>query len=225
MDSDGFKHVLGVQEGSSENSKVVIDLLNNMVKRGVKNDRLRLFIIDGSKALRCGITSVFGKENPVQRCRIHKLRNVLSYLPKDLHSQVESTMKAAYQLETKAGKEKLNRLADWLEKEHASAAGSLREGLDETFTINELKLPKELRRCLGTTNAIESPNSGIRSRTRRVKKWKDSTMVVRWVAASLLDMEKNFRRIMGFKHLWILDTKLRELAGEDLAIDSDEAVA
>ncbi|MBI9018647.1 MAG: transposase [Phycisphaerae bacterium] len=89
------------------------------------------------------------------------------------------------------------------------------EGLDETFTINKLELPEQLRRCLGTTNVIESPNSGIRSRTRRVKKWQDSQMVVRWVAASLLDMEKNFHRIMGFKHLWILDTKLRQLNGED----------
>jgi len=225
VDSEGHKHILGLQEGSSENSKIVIDLLNGLVDRGIKNDRLRLFIIDGSKALRCGIDSVYGSENPVQRCRIHKIRNVLSYLPEDPRSQVESTMKAAYQLSAKEGKKKLEKLAEWLQNEHPSAAGSLLEGLDETFTINRLELPDQLRRCLGTTNVIESPNSGIRSRTRRVKKWKDSRMVVRWVAASLLDMEKNFHRIMGFKHLWILDTKLRKLNGEDLVVDTEAAVA
>lgn len=225
VDTDGGKHILGVREGSSENSTVVIDLLNDLIARGVQNDRLRLFIIDGSKALRCAIASVYGNKNPVQRCRTHKVRNVKSYLPKDQADQAEASMKAAYNLEAKEGKKKLLQLARWLEREYPSAAGSLREGLDETFTINELGLPRQLRRCLGTTNVIESPNSGIRSRTRRVKQWRDPKMITRWVAASLLDMEKNFRRIMGHNDLWILDTKLKELAGDDLPIDKKEQVA
>jgi len=98
------------------------------------------------------------------------------------------------------------------------------EGLDEMFTINRLGLPKALRRCLGSTNVIESPNSGIRSRTRRVKHWRDHAMVVRWVAASLLDMETRFKKIMGYQQLWILDAKLKDLAAED-AVDHTTKVA
>jgi len=92
------------------------------------------------------------------------------------------------------------------------------------FTINRLGLPKALRRCLGSTNVIESPNSGIRSRTRRVKHWRDHSMVVRWVAASLLDMETRFKKIMGYRQLWILDAKLKDLAAED-AVDHTTKVA
>jgi len=214
VSADGHKHVLGIREGSSENARVVTDLLNDLVDRGVKADQLRLFIIDGSKALRCAIDSVFGHKNPVQRCRNHKVRNVLSYLPKDQHEQVQASMKAAFSLNAKQGQQKLQKLAEWLDREYPSAAASLREGLTEMFTINRLGLPPELRRCLGSTNVIESPNSGIRRCTRRVKRWRDHSMVVRWVAASLLEMENRFRRIMGYQHLWILEAKLNELAQE-----------
>ena len=224
VDSGGSKHVLGLREGSSENSRVVIDLLNDLVERGVENNRLRLFVIDGSKALRCGINSVYGSKNPVQRCRNHKVRNVLGYLPDDQKDQVKSAMKAAFSMEAKKGKQKLKQLAKWLEQEYPSAMGSLLEGLDEMFTINTLGLPKTLCRCLGSTNVIESPNSGIRSRTGRVKNWKDHSMVVRWTASALLDMEKNFKRIMGYQQVWILDAKLKELNENEL-IDKNPRVA
>jgi transposase-like protein len=121
-------------------------------------------------------------------------------------------MKAAFSLEAKQGKQKLEKLAQWLDREHSSAAASLREGLEEMFTINRLGLPPELRRCLGSTNVIESPNGGVRRCTRRIKRWRDHGMVVRWVAASLLEIEKRFRRIMGYQQLWILEAKLNELA-------------
>ena len=224
VDSAGHKHVLGIREGSSENARVATDLLNDLVDRGIKADRLRLFVIDGSKALRCAIDSVFGHQNPVQRCRNHKIRNVLSYLPQDQHEQIQASMKAAFSLNAKEGKEKLGKLAQWLDREHSSAAASLREGLDEMFTINRLGLPPELRRCLSSTNVIESPNGGIRRCTRRVKHWQDHGMVVRWVAASLLTIEKKFRRIMGYQQLWILEAKLNEL-GQESGIAKDEAVA
>ena len=224
VDSGGSKHILGLREGSSENSRVVIDLLGDLVERGVKNNRLRLFVIDGSKALRCGINSVYGSKNPVQRCRNHKVRNVLGYLPEDQKDHVKSAMKAAFSMETKKGKQKLKQLAKWLEQEYPSAMGSLLEGLDEMFTINTLGLPKTLCRCLGSTNVIESPNSGIRSRTGRVKKWKDHSMVVRWTASALLDMEKSFKRIMGYQQLWILEAKLKEL-NENEMIDKKPQVA
>jgi len=224
VDSGGSKHVLGLREGSSENSQVATDLLNDLVERGIKPDRLRLFVIDGSKALRCAINAVYGSKNPVQRCRNHKIRNVLGYLPDDQKDQVKCAMQAAFSLEADKGKQKLKQLAKWFEREYPSAASSLLEGLDEMFTINVLGLPKTLRRCLGSTNLIESPNSGIRSRTRRVKNWQDHGMVVRWVAASLLDMEKRFKRIMGYQQLWILEAKLKDMA-EDEMVDTKSQVA
>jgi len=224
VDSGGCKHVLGLREGSSENSRVATDLLNDLVERGVKPDRHRLFVIDGSKALRCAIDTVYGSKNPVQRCRNHKIRNVLGYLPDDQKEQVKCAMKAAFSMEADKGKKKLNQLAKWLGQEYPSAASSLLEGIDEMFTINKLGLPKTLRRCLGSTNVIESPNSGVRSCTHRVKNWRDHKMVVRWVAASLLDMEKRFKRIMGYQQLWMLETKLCELA-EDERIDEKSKVA
>jgi len=224
VDSDGCKHVLGLREGSSENSRVATDLLNDLVERGVKPDRRRLFVIDGSKALRCAIDAVYGSENAVQRCRNHKIRNVLGYLPEDQREQLKCAMQAAFLLDADKGIKKLKQLARWLEQEYPSAAGSLLEGLDEMFTINRLGLPKALRRCLGSTNVIESPNSGIRRRTRRVKRWRDHAMVVRWVAASLLDMENRFRKIMGHHQLWILDAKLKDLAAVE-AVDQTTKVA
>jgi len=222
VDSCGSKHVLGLRQGSSENSRVATDLLNDLVERGVKPDRLRLFVIDGSKALRCAINSVYGSKNPVQRCRNHKIRNVLGYLPDDQKDQVKSAMKAAFSLEADKGEQKLKQLAKWLQREYPSAAGSLLEGLCEMFTINRLALPKSLRRCLGSTNLIESPNSGVRSRTRRVKHWQDHVMVVRWVAASLMDMEARFKRIMGYQQLWILEAKLKELAKEETVVEESK---
>lgn len=215
VDSGGCKHVLGIREGASENKQVVMDLLTDMVERGVGPDRLRLFVIDGSKALRQAIDAVYGSKNPVQRCRNHKIRNVMDYLPEDQKDQVKSAMTAAFLLDADKGTARLKQLAKWLEQEYPSAAASLLEGLDEMFTINRLGLPSSLRRCLATTNVIESPNGGIRSRTGRVKNWRDHAMVVRWVAASLLDMEKRFRRIMGYQQLWMLDAKLKALAEEE----------
>jgi putative transposase len=224
VDSGGYKHILGLREGSSENSQVAVELLNDIVNRGIRPDCLRLFVIDGSKALRCAINAVYGPKNPVQRCRNHKIRNVLGYLPEEQKEQAKCAMKSAFSMEADKGKKKLNQLAKWLHQEYPSASSSLLEGIDEMFTINKLGLPKSLRRCLGSTNVIESPNSGIRSRTHRVKNWQDHAMVVRWVAASLLDMEQRFKRIMGYQQLWMLEAKLRELAEEEI-IDDKSKVA
>ena len=224
VDSGGFKHVLGLREGSSENSRVATDLLNDLVDGGIKPDRLRLFVIDGSKALRRAIDAVYGSKNPVQRCRNHKIRNVLGYLPDEQKEQVKCVMRAAWCMDAAKGKQKLRQLAQWLAQEYPSAAASLLEGLAEMFTINALGLPKTLRRCLGSTNVIESPNSGVRSRTHRVKRWRDHGMVVRWVAASLMDMEDRFKRIMGYQQLWILDAKLKGLTEQDV-VDAKSEVA
>ena len=208
VDSEGLKHVLGLRDGASENATVCTALLEDLVERGVKPDRRRLFVIDGSKALRKAIDAVYGQENPVQRCRNHKRKNVLDYVPDSMKDTVKATMNAAYRLDSDQGMARLEELAKMLGVPHPSAAASLREGLAETFTVNRLGLPGALRRCLCTTNVIESPNSGIRRRTGRVSRWKDGSMVLRWVASALLETEKSFRRIMGCEQLWMLQSYL-----------------
>lgn len=208
MDAEGRKHVLGIQQGATENAAAVEDLLHQLVARGVKPEAKRLFVIDGAKALRAAIHRVFGPQHPVQRCRNHKIRNVVERLPEDQKDQVKAALRAAYRLEAKEGMARLKKLAEWLEQEQPAAAASLREGLEECFTINRLGIPPTLHRCLATTNLIESPQSGVRMRTRRVCRWRDAAMMQRWAAAAFLATENNFRRIMGWKDLWQLQAIL-----------------
>jgi len=219
VDVEGRKHVLGLTEGATENAVVVKGLLEHLVERGVKPDRRRLFVIDGSKALRKAVDDVYGRRNPVQRCRKHKLENVLGYLPKELQGQVAAALRAAWRLEPKEGMARLRTQIAWLEREHPQAAASLQEGLEETFTINALGLSPMLRRCLATTNVIESTLSGVQGRSGRVTRWQDGTMVLRWAAASALETEKHFRKIMGHRDLWMLKAALDEgdLLGEQPA--------
>ena len=208
VDTEGNKHVLGLAEGASENQVVVRRLLEDLVERGVKPDRRYLFVIDGSKALRAGIEAVFGREQAVQRCRQHKIENVISYLPKELREQVKVVMRAAFRLPAKEAIAKLEKQAQWLEREYPSAAASLCEGLEEIFTVSTLGVPSSLSRCLVTTNLIESPYSGVRLRTRRVCRWRDGKMALRWAASALLITERHFNRIMGYRDLWILKAAL-----------------
>ena len=215
VDTQGGKHVLGLAEGASENATVVKGLLEDLVARGVKPGRRRLFVIDGSKALRAGIDAVYGTGNPVQRCRIHKVRNVIGYLPEHLRDQVGAAMKAAYRLEADQGIAQLEKQAEWLDTQHPGAAASLREGLCEMFTVNRLGLPASLRRCLCTTNVIESPNGTVRQKIGRVRRWREGSMVLRWAASAFLAAEKSFRKIMGCEQLWMLKAYLDETKAEE----------
>jgi putative transposase len=220
LDEQGQKHVLGLAEGASENQVVVKGLLEELVQRGLKSDRKYLFVIDGSKALRTAIEAVFGREQPVQRCRNHKVENVSGYLPEELKDQVKAVMRAAFRLPAKEGMARLEKQAEWLEREYPSAAASLREGLSEMFTVNTLGLASSLSRCLVSTNVIESPHSGVRLRTRRVCRWRDGQMVLRWAASALLMTEQHFRKIMGYRELWMLKAALgrtQETAREKVA--------
>lgn len=210
VDRQGRKHVLGLAEGATENAVVVKGLLEDIAARGVKPDRKRLFVIDGSKALRAAIDAVFGTANSVQRCRHHKVENVCGYLPQSLRAQVKLVLRAAWKLEPEEGIARLRKQADWLERNYPQAAASLREGLEETFTVNRLGLSASLRRCLASTNVIESPQSGVRLRTRRICRWRDGEMALRWAAAAFLETEKHFRRIMGYRDLWMLEAALAE---------------
>ena len=208
VDTDGKKHVLGMRQGASENTEVTTTLLQDLVERGLVPERRRLFVIDGSRALRKAITQVFGAEHLVQRCRNHKLRNVIGHLPKGEHPQVKAAIRAAWKLDAKDGTQKLEQLARWLERDQPSVAASLREGLHEMFTINRLGLPPRLRKCLGTTNVIDSTHSGVRQKTRRVTNWKNGAMALRWAAASFVETEKSYRRIVGFDQLRMLKAHL-----------------
>jgi putative transposase len=210
VDAKGYKHVLGLREGATENAAVATALLEDLVRRGLDPARPRLFVIDGSKALRSAIDAVFGTDQLVQRCRNHKQRNVVSHLPKDQHQQALATMRAAFRLEAAEGMAKLEQYASWLEREWPGAAASLREGLAELFTVNRLGLTSALRRCLGTTNLIDNGHSAARDRMRRVKHWQSGEMALRWTAASFEAASKGFRRIMGYKDIWMLKAVLDE---------------
>lgn len=205
VDAEGRKHILGIELGATENAPAVKRLLVRLRDRGLAAGRRYLFVIDGAKALRAAIEEVFGAEQPVQRCRNHKVRNVLDELPKEQHGQTLPLMRAAWKVKTaEEGEKRLEQLARFLERDHESAARSLREGLKEMFTLQRLQIPESLHKCLATTNLIESPQSGVERRTHNVTRWRDADMVERWVASAWLLTEKHFRRIDGHAHLWAL---------------------
>jgi putative transposase len=203
VDIQGCKHVLALREGATENAEAAKDLLQHLVEHGVDPTHRRLFIIDGSKALRTAINAVFGAHTPVQRCRNHKLRNVLGRLPREEQAQTGSLMRAAWKMNQKDGMAKFRQIAGWLEHDYPEAAAALLEGLEECFTINQLDIPRSLHRCLATSNIVDNPHSGVRERTRRVCRWRPG-MPARWSAAAFLEIEKSFRKIMGFRDLWAL---------------------
>jgi putative transposase len=209
VDRKGQKHVLGLQEGTTENAEVVKGLLAGLVERGVSPSQPKLFVIDGSKALRKGIRDVFGSKHPVQRCRLHKERNVMGYLPEEEQQRTRWILQGAWKCDAVKGIAKIEEQANWLEKKYPAAAASLREGLKEMFTIKRLGLSQNLCRSLGTTNIIENPNSLMRRRTRNVTHWQDGKMVMRWMAAAYMDAEDHFHRIGGYKDLWILEAALQ----------------
>ncbi len=197
VDHTGTKHMLGLASGSSENAKVVKDLLGSLAERGVDLNVPRLWVIDGSKALRSAIDQLCGEAAHVQRCRIHKIRNVTERLPKAKAAQTRWVMTQALKGDADGGIQKLKAHAKHLKAQHPDAAASLLEGLEELFTINRLGVTGELARCLATTNVIESPNSVVRRVSGRVTRYRNADMAMRWVAAGFLEAEKAFRRLRG----------------------------
>lgn len=216
---DGKKHVLGLREGSTENSRMVTDLLTDLVDRGVSSEQATLFVIDGAKALRKAIGNVFGDDlGIVQRCQVHKLRNVLDYLPEEMKPSVERSMKQAWNADSaELAERQLRRLAGSLEREHPSAAASLREGLNETLTLQRLGVKGALLKTLRTTNPIENLNGSIASYTRNVKRWRGGgSMIRRWVASALCEAEHRFRRVRGYREMPALINTLDHLSKTDL---------
>jgi transposase-like protein len=207
--ADGEKHALGLWEGSTENATVCQSLLANLQSRGLRTDRSLLVILDGSKALRKAVQATFDKAALVQRCQLHKIRNVMDHLPERQRPWVLAIMRRAYRSDVPTARRLLQDLARRLEDEHPSAAESVREGLEETLTVQGLGLSERLQRSLTTSNAAESLISRTRHVKRNVKRWRGGKMMLRWVAAGVLEAVKGFRRLKGHRDMPTLVAKLR----------------
>jgi transposase-like protein len=202
IDFEGKKQVLGLREGDTENGQVVRSLLRDLVERGLDQERARLFVIDGAKALTSAIVKIFGPLAEIQRCQIHKRRNILGHLPDRLQENVKAVLKEAWSLgDAEVAKRRLERLASSLKSDHPGASASVLEGLDETLTLQKLGIGGTLYKKLRSTNAIENLNSGIVTYSRNVKRWQGGSMVVRWVSASIVEAEKKFRRVQGWRDI------------------------
>jgi putative transposase len=200
---DGTKHPLALAEGSTENATLVTDLLVGLRERGLDVTRPVLVVIDGAKALSSAVKAVF--DHPViARCQLHKIRNVTSKLPEALGLAVAKKMRSAYHKEALVAQAELEELARQLSKSHPGAAGSLREGLAETLTVNRLGVPPTLARTLRSTNPIESMIEICRDHSTNVKRWRDGQMALRWCAAGMAEAAKQFRKVNGFLHLPVL---------------------
>lgn len=209
IESSGKKHVLGLWQGATENTVVVKDLLEDLVTRGLDAERRYLFVIDGAKALRAAIERVFGERAEVQRCQLHKRRNVAEYLPKNAQGDYDRRIRNAYAMTNYAeAKTELQKIFRQLERVNPSAARSLEEGLEETLTVHRLGVGELLRRSLTNTNPIESCLSTVERVARNVKRWHAGDQALRWTATGLLEAERKFRKVKGFRELPTLLHKL-----------------
>jgi putative transposase len=210
IDQTGRKHALGLWDGSTENAAVCQSLLADLQSRGLRTDRSLLVLLDGSKALHKAVTQTFGAAALIQRCHVHKLRNILEHLPEGQRAWVRAVVMRAYrQTDVATARRLLQDLARRLEDRYPSAAASVREGLEETLTVLTLGLSDRLRQSLATTNAIESLISRTRHVKRNVKRWRGGQMVLRWTAAAVLEAVKGFRRLKGHKDMPKLVAALR----------------
>lgn len=209
IDVEGTKHPLGVIEGATESAATAQALLDNLIGRGLDPSVCRLFIVDGAKALSKAIRRTFGSHTPIQRCQIHKARNITERLPKAMQASVRRTLRQAWELDDAEKAQKLIRnLARRLELDAPGVRDSILEGLDEILTVNRLGLPAELRRSLACTNIIENMNGTVRRVCRNVKHWRDAAMALRWTGAAMLEAAKGFRRLKAHRQLPILKAAL-----------------
>jgi putative transposase len=197
---DGTKRVLGLRQGATENAAVCTALLEDLRERGLETGRPTLFVLDGAKALHAAVTRVWGKNAVIQRCQVHKRRNLKAHVPEKHWPELERRLSEAYhETHYATAKASLEGTARWLDRLNADAAASLREGLEETLTVVRLGMPGSLRRTLATTNPIESALSVTRRVTARVTRWRDGDMRRRWCVAGLLRAEEKFRRVKGHR--------------------------
>jgi transposase-like protein len=225
IDGRGNKHVLGVIEGTTEGEEVCRSLLRNLIDRGLKVERARLFVIDGGKGLRKAIRTVFGAWALVHRCHVHKLRNVAEHLPKHRRAWVRAAIRKAWTAKTvKEGRRMLTELADQLEHDHPGAAGSIREGLEETLTLIRLGVSDALHRTLCSTNPIENLIGSVKILARNVKRWRGGSMAIRWAVAGLVEAAKRFHKIRGYREMPQLIAALDAICGPN-GVDMREKVA
>ena len=211
VDGNGDKHVLAVVEGATENTVVVQALIDNLLARGLDPTLPRLFIVDGAKALSKAIRNTFGVAAAIQRCQVHKGRNIIERLPQHLHASVKKALRQAWDQDDANKAERLLRnLVRRLEHEEPGVSGSILEGLEEILTVIRLGLPHELRHSLACTNIVENALGTVRQVTRNVKRWRHAEMALRWTAAGLLEAQKTFRRLKAYRQLPILRNALQE---------------
>jgi len=209
IDGEGGKHPLALVEGATENTATVQALLDNLIERGLDPAVARLFVVDGAKALSKAIRATFGRQVAIQRCQIHKARNIMDRLPKTLQASARRVLRQAWELDDADRAEKLIRnLARRLEQDRPGIAASILEGLDEMLTVVRLKLPMQLRRSLACTNIAENMMGTIRRVTHNVKRWRNASMALRWVAAGMIEAAKGFRKLKAHKQLPLLRTAL-----------------
>jgi len=224
IDADGRKHALGLREGATENAVTCTELMTNLVERGLDTARSMLVVIDGGKALAKAVRAVFGKRALVQRCQVHKKRNVLDQLPERVRPSVSAALTQAYASRDEShARRLLNNLERLLAKEHPGAAASLREGLDETLTVLGFGLPRALERTLATTNPIENLNSTARRVCGRVKRWRAGEMILRWMTGAMSEAAKGFRRLKGHAGMPLLVARLK--ANDDLLSNRTNPIA
>jgi len=223
--ADGTKIPIGVWEGDTENTTVVKHLLADLVARGLRFEQGLLVVIDGGKALAAGIKRVFGRHAVIQRCVLHKRRDVADYLAPELARRIDRQLAGAFEDPDAArGLKVAQGLATQLEREHPSAAASLREGLDDMFTVRRLGAPDRLARSLSCTNAIESMISTVRLVSSGVKRWRDPAMVRRWVGTGMIEAQRSFRRIKGHTDMAKLVDAIRAEVARRLVEDQGGAV-
>jgi putative transposase len=223
--TDGTKVPVGLWDGDTENKTVVTDLLADLVARGLRYEQGLLVVIDGAKALAAGVKRVFGRRALVQRCTLHKRRNCASYLPDELAKITDRKLAKAFNdPDPGRGRRVVEGIARQLEAKYPCAAASLREGLDDMFTVRRLGVSDRLARSLSCTNAIESMISVVRTTTDRVKRWTDTKMVRRWVGAGMLVAERSFRRIKGCTDMPTLVAALRAEVAARVEADNGDPV-
>ena len=209
---DGRKMILGIRQGATENATVVGELLGDLLERGLDFSLPRLYVLDGGKALTAAVKKHAGESAAIQRCQVHKRRNVLDHLTDEQRPGVAKKLNAAYALEDyDAAKIALNTLHRELMDLNPSAARSLGEGMDETLTVHRLQLPMQLRKTMASTNVIESAFSIVEQVCRNVKRWHSGDHRERWVGSGLILAKKQFRRIVGYKQIPNLIRELEAL--------------
>jgi len=226
IDGAGEKHVLALAVGATENAAVVKALLADLVERGLQPDIARLFIVDGAKALSRAVRDTFGRFALIQRCQVHKGRNIVERLDPSLHAGVKKVLRQAWDSPTAEQAERvLRNLARRLDHDAPGVSASIHEGLDEMLTVIRLGLPDPLRRVLGCTNTIESLMAVLRQVCRNVKRWRNARMALRWTGTAMLEAKKTFRSLKAYKHLPVLRAALLRHQQAVLADQADQPVA